>query len=169
MSAEKTIVWGRDNDTVHVGRQDAVEELASAHEFWNSLFHFNNWAEAREALGPTMTETHLSEYLDTAWFDYCSANDLDESPRPLEWIPEGDLDPFDFDLTDQRIDNPYQLRLPSEFFAIGTQKSDILLGEIWTCTEEDLESLAYIAQSLGFEFVQRDDLIQRCCSDFDEG
>ncbi len=162
----KTIVWGRSDDSIYVGEFHAIEDLAALIEALNTVLYADSWADISDEFTRREIEEQLSSQLDGLWEWYREQEDLEETSRPKDWFPDDHAfsKPSEYEefWWVARLDHPDLLNLPDEFFELGISGGDMLIGDWHRWQEEDLPQLRELAIKLGFQFVERQDLIERC-------
>jgi hypothetical protein len=162
----KTIVWGRSVNSIYVGELHAIEDLAALVEALNTVLYADSWAEISDEFTRREIEEQFSSQLDDLWESYREQEDLEEKSRPKDWFPDDHTfsKPSEYEVFwwAARLDHPDLLNLPDEFFDLGMSSGDMLIGDWHRWREEDLPRLREIAIDLGFQFVERQDLIERC-------
>ena len=165
---EQTIVWGREDDVIYLGELNAVIMIARVHELGNEVLSSETWEQLQNESFIEEANEFLEGEFDALWEIYREEHDLPSSNRPRDWFPK-DTDfapPSDYEIFwwIPGIDNPDMVNLPEEFFELGESGGNMLKGDWHRWRESDLEHLEQLAKQLGYEFVNRQDLIERCTS-----
>lgn len=165
-SNQQTIVWGRSGDAIFVGEIHAIEKLATLIEALHTVLYADSWAEISDEFTRREIEEQLSSQLDDLWESYREQENLESAIRPKDWFPDDHLfrKPSEYEVFwwVARLDHPDLLNLPDEFFELGASGGDMLIGDWHRWREEDLPQLRETARKLGFDFVERQDLIEKC-------
>lgn len=165
---DKIIVWGIEHDAIYVGELTAVTRIAQVHELVNEVLCSETWAQLQNESFVAEANEYLEEEFDGLWEIYREEHDLPSSNRPRDWFPK-DTDfapPSDYEIFwwIPGIDHPDMVNLPEEFFELGESGGNMLKGDWHRWKISELEQLKQLAMQLGYEFVNRPDLIERCTS-----
>lgn len=165
-NSTQLIVWGRSDDYIYVGEIHALEGLAARINALNTVLYAESWADISDDMTRREIEKHLGSQLDDLWESYREQEVLEETNRPRDWFPDDETfgKPSEYEefWWVARIDDPDLLNLPDEFFDLGISGGDMLIGDWHRWREEDLPQLRSLANKLGYEFLERQDLIENC-------
>lgn len=157
----RTVAWGRADGIIHAGRLPEIELIGDIHQAVHSLAMYRTWPEAAEALGYSNIDRYFGFVLDGWWEDFCMNDDRPVVSRPEGWVPNGEIAVLEWVSDLPVLDSRDALGLPDEFFAFGTGGGNMLRGEYWYWSESDLPALAALSDHLRYEFIERQDLIDR--------
>ena len=103
-----------------------------------------------------------SGLLDALWEEHCEEDELEEDERPEEWVPDSPIDPGDeyWDYWAQ-VRDPNSQGAPHPFYECGSGGSNMMRGDHWSWSVDDLPQLTSIAKELGCDFTQRQDLLEQ--------
>ena len=157
-----TIVWadaGYDS-CVHLGLTSDFQMLANAAARTNRALAASTWAELVDVLG----RDELADFIFQEWEEWSADHDVDgDQPDgwpPDDWFPDHLPDLTGDWLTGRpRYNDPGQLDLPEEFMTLGVRNWGLMGQDFIEWDYSDLPKLARLADRLGYNFVERQDLL----------
>lgn len=154
------IVWADyAYDDIQLGLLRDFELLAESARETNLALAANTWEELVDVFGREGVEHEFSDFLDQAWEEWCIEHDTNDA-RPDDWLPQHVPDlTGDWLSSRPRYNDPEQLDLPQEFMDLGRYQTTMMGGDFVSWDRSDLPKLERLAVRLGYEFVERQELI----------
>lgn len=160
------VVWGIEHDAVYVGELNAVIKIAQVYELVKEVRYSETWEQLQNESFIEEANEYLGGEFDALWEIYREEHDLPSSGRPRDWFPnDTDFAPpsaYEIFWWIPGLDNPEMVNLPEEFFEFGESGGNMMKGDWHRWRESDLKRLEQLAIELGYQFVNRQDLIERC-------
>jgi hypothetical protein len=155
------IVWAELGHGIQLGTLSDFESLAESARATNSALAANTWEELVDVFGRDGVEYEFSDVLDQAWEGRSIEHGV-SGDRPDDWYPDEMPDlTGDWLSCRPRYNDPEQLDLPDEIMDLGRFESNMMSGDFVDWDRSDLPKLERLAKKLGYEFVERQDLIVR--------
>ena len=153
------IVWGLDRSgkELFLGELGHIQSVLAQKDFLVALNDCDSWLSAKEKLGIQKINEFGAGLLDALWEEHC-----EEDERPEEWVPDSPIDLGD-EYWDQwaQVRDPNSQGAPHQFYECGAGGSNMMRGDFWSWSVDDLPQLTRIAKELGCDFTQRQDLLEQ--------
>ena len=153
------IVWGLDRSgkELFLGELGHIRSVLVQKDFLVALNDCASWLSAKEKLGIQKINEFGAGLLDAPWEEHC-----EEDERPEEWVPDSPIDLGD-EYWDQwaQVRDPNSQGAPHQFYECGAGGSNMMRGDFWSWSVDDLPQLTRIAKELGCDFTQRQDLLEQ--------
>jgi hypothetical protein len=117
---------------------------------------------AKDKLGIRKINEIASVLLDSLWEEHCEENEFEDNGRPTDWLPDSLID-FDDEYWEYwaQVRDPNSQGAPHPFYECGSGGSNMIRGDFWSWSVNDMPQLIQIANELGCEFTQRQDLFEQ--------
>ena len=155
------IVWGLHAGIVYIGELTHLTRIADERQTLNRIA-FGTWAEALNGEGRDHLEDLFGAILDELWDQAELEHDSSIGERPRDWIPEATINPNDDLWSHYGVIDEVDPQLPEQFFEFGSGGGNMVRGDWWNWGLGDIGSLRQVANNLGLEFEENQDLIDRC-------
>ena len=158
------IVWGLDRSgkELFLGESGHINAVLAEKDLLEALANCGSWSLAREKLGIRKISEVANGLLASLWEEHCEENAFEDDGRPEQWVPDSLID-----LGDEYWDHWAQVRDPNSqgaphpFYECGSGGSNMMSGDHWSWSIDDLPQLTSIAKELGCDFTQRQDLLEQ--------
>ena len=158
------IVWGLDTSgkELFLGESEHIDAVLAEKDLLETLAHCGSWSLAKEKLGIQKINEVASGFLDSLWDSHCEENEIDDHGRPSDWLPDSSIDMIDeyWEYWAQ-VRDPHSQGAPHPFYECGSGGSNMIRGDFWSWSTDDLPRLTQIAIDLGCKFTQRQDLFEQ--------
>lgn len=157
----RVIVWGYLDGDLQLGMLEDFEYLAEAARTTQRLLDDPTWNDLIEVYGEPGVRDEFEVFLSNAWQDQLGDEDQ-HAEMPDDWYPDEVPDLSGDWLTDRpRINDPGYLNLPQQIMELGNREGHMIAGDSISWDRSALPELKRLARGLGYEFVERQDLIVR--------
>jgi hypothetical protein len=158
------IVWGLDTSgkELLLGESAHINTVLAEKELLETLAHCGSWSLAKDKLGIRKINEIASVLLDSLWEEHCEENEFEDNGRPTDWLPDSLID-FDDEYWEYwaQVRDPNSQGAPHPFYECGSGGSNMIRGDFWSWSVNDMPQLIQIANELGCEFTQRQDLFEQ--------
>jgi hypothetical protein len=157
---ERVVVWGSlGASQFQLATLAECRQFAALREQLARILGARSWGEVVDVVGMGVVQEEFENELDSLW---AAAADP-ETPRPSDWVPEGELD-LSYSTwaeTFPRLNDPESLEIHEDIATLATGDSSRVGGELVWWTAEALPEAARVARSLGMAFVRSQSLIDQ--------
>jgi hypothetical protein len=158
------IVWGLDTSgkELFLGESEHINAVLADKDLLETLAHCGSWSLAKDKLGIRKINEIASGLLDSLWEEHCEENEFEDNGRPTDWLSDSLID-----LGDEhwqywaQVRDPNSQGAPNPFYVCGSGGSNMMRGDFWSWSIDDLPQLTQIASDLGCIFTQRQDLFEQ--------
>lgn len=157
---ERVVVWGSlGASRFQLATLAECRRFAALREQLARILDAHSWSEVVDVVGMGVAQEEFENELDSLW---AAAADP-ETPRPSDWVPDGELDLSDstWAETFPRLNDPESLEIHEDISALATGDSSRVGGELVWWTDMALPEAARVARSLGMAFLRCQPLIDQ--------